>query len=475
MSSTVTSGSGYYSFTVAASSGPYCIHIPDSEFAVGGNLYGMAGSPQNAPGVPDDQDSDAHPTGHGITASAPASGSDLTFDFGFYWLGSLGDFVWWDKDYDGEQDADEPGLPDVLVNLYDSQGQLVATDSTDGNGLYLFENLPPDTYRIEIDASEFQPGGTLYLWVASPQNAPGVPDDRDSDGHPVSHDITTTLTAGEVDLSNDFGFYIVSDYEISKTLNTTGIVYRNMPVSFTVRITNVGDTWIRILPLRDVYSTTYLTYGYTDTLGAATFAEPDSDDHHDDGVIDWSDLTVTEGDLAPGASLTVVITFTARADTTLLPPDGKTVNTAVVHDAWADPDGDGPQGPVIPLPEKEASDRVRIETPTAVEGVVLASLRAEALPEGVRISWETADEASILGFNVQREAGDGERVEVNEAFLFAVGAGEGAAYAVLDDGVVSGTTYEYLLEVQLLDGTTVWHVLEPVRVPWWRWLPVIVR
>jgi hypothetical protein len=247
-----------------------------------------------------------------------------------------------------------------------------------------------------------------------------------------------------------------------------------MPVSFTVRITNVGDTWIRVLPMRDVYSTTYLTYGYTDTLGVATFAEPDSDDHHNDGMIDWSDLTVTEGDLAPGASLTVVITFTAREDPTLLPPDGKTENTAVVHEAWADPDGDGPQGPVIPLPEKEDSDRVRIETPTAVEGVVLASLRAEGLPEGVRISWETADESGILGFNVLRQAGEGETVQVNEGFIFAAGAGGGATYEVLDEGVVSGATYEYLLEVQLLDGTTVWHRLGAVSVRWWRWLPVVV-
>ena len=485
----VTAGNGDYDF-INLLPGTYCVDVDESTLPVGYTL--TTGNEPLTVILADDQDYNDADFGYrvecvdGTADVAMVSGAedeygsrlpDIRDDVCVEILpvGKLGDFVWWDMDYDGEQDAGEPGLADVLVNLYDGLGTKIATDITDGSGLYLFENLPPDTYRIEIEASEFQPGGTLYNWVASPQNAPGVPDDRDSDGHPVSHDVTTTLAAGEVDLSNDFGFYIVSDYAISKTLNTTGTVYRNTPVSFTVCITNTGNTWIRILPLRDVYSTTYLTYGYTDTLGVATFADPDSDDHHNDGVIEWSDLTVTEGDLAPGASVTVVITFTAREDTTLLPPDGKTENTAVVHEAWADPDGEGPWGPEIPLPEKGDSDRVRIETPTAVEGVVLASLRAEALPEGVWLTWETADETNILGFNVLRRAGEGgESMQVNEEFIFAAGAGLGAVYEVWDEGVIAGERYEYWLEVQMLDGTTVWHELGSVEVRWWRWLPVVV-
>jgi hypothetical protein len=49
----------------------------------------------------------------GPEVNLPAGGSDRTFDFGFYELqcaGSIGDFVWFDLDGDGIQDANEPGL-----------------------------------------------------------------------------------------------------------------------------------------------------------------------------------------------------------------------------------------------------------------------------------------------------------------------------------------------------------------------------
>ncbi len=271
--------------------------------------------------------------------------------------GVLGDLVWWDVNGNGQQDGGEPGLANVLVNLYNGSAVKVATDITDGSGLYRFEELWPDTYRIEIDPSEFLPGGTLHNWTASPQNV--GPDTTDSDGDPITHDVTTTVVAAEVDTSNDFGFDVVSDYEISKRLNSFEPLVPGEPVSFTIRITNTGDSWITALPLRDTYDPTYLTYGF-----GGQFADPDSDDHINDGQIDWSDLTVSFGsDLAPGASFTVNVFFTAKEDTTLLEPDGRTINTAMVHDALADPDGPGPLGSEGPLPQKSDSAGVLIFSP----------------------------------------------------------------------------------------------------------------
>ncbi|MDH7486775.1 MAG: SdrD B-like domain-containing protein [Anaerolineae bacterium] len=364
--------------------------------------------------------------------------------------GQLGDFVWWDVDYDGRQDAGEPGIPDVLVNLYDSTGVKIKTDTTDGSGFYLFDDLNPDTYRIQIDPSEFAVGGTLYQWYASPKDA--APDDVDSDGHPTTHDVTTVLTAGEVDLTNDFGFDKLSDYEITKQLNTPLPLYVGYPLSFTIRITNIGHTWIGILPLIDTYDTSYLTYGYQDPNTLLwSYADPDSDDHVNDGVINWSDLTVSFGqDLAPGASFTVIVTFTAKADTGLLLPDGKTENLAIVEGAYADADGPGPLGPEEPLPTRQDPERVPIETPTAV---TLAGFAAAVQPEGVLVSWATANELDILGFNVLRQAAGGEFELVNAEFIFAqvAGTGNSAAYEFLDAGVLPGA-YAYTLEVMHLDG-----------------------
>jgi uncharacterized repeat protein (TIGR01451 family) len=366
-------------------------------------------------------------------------------------LGVLGDFVWWDWNYNGQQDGGEPGIRDVLVNLYNSGGTKIQTSTTDPSGLYLFPNLLPDTYRIEIDPAEFQPGGTLYQWYASPQNVGS--DLTDSDGHPTTHDITTVLTSGEVDMTNDFGFDIKSEYIITKQLNTTEPVAVGSCISFTIRITNTGNSWIGILPLRDVYSTTYMTYGCS-----GQYANPASNDNVDDGQIDWSDLTQNTPygfgqDLAPGGSFAVIVNFKAMADTRLLPNE-KTVETATVHDAYADGDGPGPLGPVKPLLPQSGSASVEIIQPT---GVTLAGLAAVVQPGGVLVSWQTASEAGILGFNLLSSVG-GEFVAVNQEFLFAeyAGASLGASYAYVDTGLPAGV-YTYILEVVMLDGRVEWY------------------
>ena len=52
-----------------------------------------------------------------------------SYDFGFTRPGAIGNYVWVDENSDGYQDAGEPGIPNVRVNLYDAAGALVATTS----------------------------------------------------------------------------------------------------------------------------------------------------------------------------------------------------------------------------------------------------------------------------------------------------------------------------------------------------------
>jgi uncharacterized repeat protein (TIGR01451 family) len=82
-------------------------------------------------------------------------------------------------------------------------------------------------------------------------------------------------------------------------------------LSFTVAITNTGNTTIDVLPLADTYDPNYLHY---------TGATPASDDNIDDGAIDWTDLTVPLGDLAPGDGVQVSVGFEAVASTQLAHP-----------------------------------------------------------------------------------------------------------------------------------------------------------
>jgi len=103
-------------------------------------------------------ESDYGPAGHGNAAD---ESSNLTVDFGFYLPVTVGDTVFYDHDQDGIQagPATEPGVPGIDVTLYDSiTGQPIldgagnpVTTTTDPNGNYLFEELPPGRYHVEFD------------------------------------------------------------------------------------------------------------------------------------------------------------------------------------------------------------------------------------------------------------------------------------------------------------------------------------
>ncbi len=106
-------------------------------------------------------------------------------------LVSLGDFVWYDLDGDGNQDTGESGINNVTVQLKDSDGNLLAEVQTDSAGRYLFPNLLPGTYQTEIV------GDSLPSGLAATYDL-----DNDNDGNSG----TVTLNAGDENLSLDFGY-----------------------------------------------------------------------------------------------------------------------------------------------------------------------------------------------------------------------------------------------------------------------------
>lgn len=64
---------------------------------------------------------------------------------------SLGNFVWHDLDQDGIQDAGEPGVPGVLVQLWDSsKTYLIGQSTTSASGNYQLTALTPGDYRIRF-------------------------------------------------------------------------------------------------------------------------------------------------------------------------------------------------------------------------------------------------------------------------------------------------------------------------------------
>jgi hypothetical protein len=96
---------------------------------------------------------------------------------------SIGDRVWLDLDCDGVQDKNdagytEPGVPNVTVNLYNCDGGLLATTTTDATGFYLFSDLDEyGQYRVCF----VLPAG--YSFTAKDQGgSEGLDSDAGADG-----------------------------------------------------------------------------------------------------------------------------------------------------------------------------------------------------------------------------------------------------------------------------------------------------
>jgi len=64
---------------------------------------------------------------------------------------NIGNRVWDDLDADGQQDAGEPGLAGVTVQLWNAdKTDLIASDSTDASGIYAVVAPTPGTYRVRV-------------------------------------------------------------------------------------------------------------------------------------------------------------------------------------------------------------------------------------------------------------------------------------------------------------------------------------
>jgi hypothetical protein len=141
------------------------------------------------------KDSDANAVGSTDVFSLAPGDNDPTRDAGAVQVASLGDFVWQDLNMNGIQDAGEPGVPDVNVNLYDGNGNFIDPTTTDANGQYLFSGLIPGDYVVEFVA----PAGSTFT-LPNQGSDPAV----DSDANVITGQTgVITLSPGENDLSWD--------------------------------------------------------------------------------------------------------------------------------------------------------------------------------------------------------------------------------------------------------------------------------
>jgi len=157
------------------------------------------------------------------TISLTTSNANVSkVDFGFVKPASVGNFVWFDANKDGIQDADEVGVAGVTVTLTDGAGNPVIDlggnpvkpVTTDANGKYEFTNLMPNVDRIVANAGEenYKVTFTVPAGYSATTSHAAFDGEKDSNGTESS----VTLTEGQNDETVDFG--LVADGTIGDTL-----------------------------------------------------------------------------------------------------------------------------------------------------------------------------------------------------------------------------------------------------------------
>ena len=159
------------------------------------------------------------PTPIALTSAAPNA---TKVDFAFVKPASVGNFVWFDANKDGIQDADEFGVAGVTVTLTDGagnpvidlDGNPVKPVTTDANGKYEFTDLMPNVDRIVANAGEenYKVIFTAPAGYSATKSYAAADGEKDSNGA----DSSVTLTEGQNDETVDFG--LVADGTIGDTI-----------------------------------------------------------------------------------------------------------------------------------------------------------------------------------------------------------------------------------------------------------------
>ena len=97
-------------------------------------------------------------------------------DAGIFLPGCIGNRVWVDADKNGIQDAGEAGLPNTEVKLFRSNGVLVASGTTNEEGMYQFNDLPQGLYFCEFVVDP------LYVFTITDQGDETTDSDADATG-----------------------------------------------------------------------------------------------------------------------------------------------------------------------------------------------------------------------------------------------------------------------------------------------------
>src|SRR6185295_17492933 len=154
-------------------------------------------------------------TGQTSCVALAAGETNNTVDAGLYRSAAIGDFVWSDTNANGRQDSGEPGLANVVVQLFTCGGATPLTSTlSSATGGYLFTDLVPGCYVVHFGTA------SGYLRTASHAVTDTIDSDADANGITPQY----TLASGETNRTVDAGFIQpASTYRlVSADANTGG-------------------------------------------------------------------------------------------------------------------------------------------------------------------------------------------------------------------------------------------------------------
>ncbi|MEM9598665.1 MAG: SdrD B-like domain-containing protein, partial [Acidobacteriota bacterium] len=228
---------------------------------------------------------------------------------------TIGDRVWNDGDGDGDQDAGEPGLPNVTVRLLDDNGVEVDSQVTGSDGEYLFEDVPAGTYTVVVDDA------TLPTGITDPT--------FDFDGTATPNQATVTVADDEVQLDVDFGYRLAAMPAMEFDKAFQGFVDVDMSGDVTV-----GDVLTYTFLVSNVGNVTLTNITIDDPLPGLS-------------AIDCGRMAQV-GSLVPGTSVLCSATYTVTEADAIA---GEVVNTATADSDQTDPIDDSETVPVVSPPD----------------------------------------------------------------------------------------------------------------------------
>lgn len=259
---------------------------------------------------------------------------------------SIGDTIFVDANGDGDEDAGEPGVPGVTVNLLDADGDVIATTITNANGNYLFNGVPDGTYTVQVTDTNNVLG---TMDNSADPDTPATPDNQAV----VSVDPTSANPASVNEDTADFGYVPENHDAADGLIGDTVFLDRNGNSSADAGEGLEGVT----VELRSADGSTVLQTTTTDENGNYFF-----------------------GDLDPNG------TYTVRVDTATLPNGGAGLTNSV------DPDGNTASESVIDLTNDPdtVNDGVNLgqdfgysaDTPRDISGTIWEDTNADGTLDG---------------------------------------------------------------------------------------------